>query len=134
MEDPAKKHKQGGARKSPGPLAAMERELGWTRFAFELEEKLALLQDNEMILQAFADHLKEKLKFRYVDRVLKEAVDPLDPQGKVEFMRALMEHMGNQLPPDVRGRPPEDFVEQRDALIRTYVQSRDRVAVSVRVV
>jgi hypothetical protein len=85
-----------------------------------------------LVIDRMADHLKEELKFRYVDRVLKEAVDPLDPQGKVEFMRALMEHMGNQLPPDVRGRPPEDFVEQRDALIRTYVQSRDRVAESFR--
>jgi diguanylate cyclase (GGDEF)-like protein len=67
LDNPAKKHKQGATSQPPVPLTAVERELGWTRFAFELEEKLASLQDNEMILHAFADHLKGKLAYDYLE-------------------------------------------------------------------
>jgi diguanylate cyclase (GGDEF)-like protein len=67
LDNPAKKQKQGTPRKSPEPMSAVERELGWTRFAFELEEKLAALLDNEMILQTFADHLKGKVGYDYLE-------------------------------------------------------------------
>ncbi len=55
------------SRQGRSRFSALENELAWTRFAFELEEKLGTLQDNEVILQTFSDHLKNRLGYDYLE-------------------------------------------------------------------
>jgi len=85
-----------------------------------------------MVLNRVAEYSKEVLEALHVNRVIKEALDPLDPKGQLEFIRALMARLGDQLPPDVRSQPPEHFVGRLELLVRRYVQARDRVVEAFR--
>lgn len=100
--------------------------------AAEAESRNPTRGGMRMVCDRMTDRMKEETKYKYVDRILKEAVDPFDANQKVVFMRAVLDHVGDQLPSDVRSRPVEDFVEHRDHLIRSYVRSTDRLAESFR--
>ena len=80
-----------------------------------------------LVLHRLADQLKHELKARHVDRVLREAVDPFNYTEKIEFMRALVARVADQLPPEIRARPVEDLVEGRDVLVQALVRGTDRI-------
>ena len=82
-------------------------------------------------LRYIADHMVnrkiEELKFHHVERILREITDPYNRKQKNQFMRALIEHLGPQLPADIRKRPASDFVEKTDFLVRSLVRNRDHM-------
>jgi hypothetical protein len=79
------------------------------------------------VLDAMADHYKNEQKLHRVQRVLKEAINPLDDQDRIAFMDALFERLVPLLPEDVRDRGASRFVEHYETLVRHYVRSMDRV-------
>jgi hypothetical protein len=81
-----------------------------------------------LFLDRMTDQLKKELFYKHADRVLKEAIDPLSYRRQVEFMRAFVAHLGDQLPEDVRTRPVEDFIERREELVKHVVHLLDRLA------
>jgi hypothetical protein len=85
-----------------------------------------------MVLNQVTDHSKDAVEALHVNRVIREVLDPLDPKGQVEFIGALMDRLGGQLPPDVRSQPPEHFLGRVELLVRRYVQARDRVVEAFR--
>lgn len=79
------------------------------------------------VVERTLEYLKQKLKAMHVTGVIKESWDPLDGPAQLDFVRALMARLGDQLPADVRAQPPEFFVNRLEVLVRRYVQGRDRV-------
>ena len=79
------------------------------------------------VLDALTEQLKTEQQAKHIDRVLKEALDPLDWNERVEFMRAFLVRISTQLPPDIREQPPERFARHYEVIIQAYVQSLDHV-------
>ena len=79
------------------------------------------------VLDIMTEQYKTQRRARHVSRILKEGLDPLDWAGKVEFMRALLDRMGPEIAAVVQTQPPEQFVHHYEDIVRTYVQSLDRV-------
>jgi len=85
-----------------------------------------------LVLDRLSQHQEQHLVALHVNCVIKEVLDALDPQGQLDFIKALMDRLGDQLPPDVRSQPPQHFVTRLELLVRRYVQSRDRVVEAFR--
>ena len=58
------------------------------------------------VLDVMTERYKRELQINHVKRIVAEAVDPLEWDDRVAFMRALFERIGPQLPPEVRREPP----------------------------
>jgi len=80
-----------------------------------------------LVLDVLTEQYKIEQQGKHVSRVLKEAIDPLDWERKVAFMAALLERIGPQLPPDIRGQPVERYARYCETIAQGYVQSLDRV-------
>lgn len=100
--------------------------------AAEAEARSGLHGGNRLVLDQLTTRLQDRLKYMHVDRLLKEAVDPLRPRQKEQFVRALVDHLGDLLPDDIRRRLPRDFAEHRDLLVKVITQSRDKIAEAFR--
>ena len=79
------------------------------------------------VLDVMTEQYKLEQQSKHVARVLQEALDPLNWNERVAFIRALLDRLGPQLPADLRRQPPERFARHYDMIVRTYVQSLDRV-------
>ena len=79
------------------------------------------------VLDVLADQLKDELQRKHVNRVLKEALDPLDWDARVAFMAVMMERLGPFLPPQIRAAPPERYARHYEEVVRAYVGSFDQV-------
>jgi hypothetical protein len=77
----------------------------------------------DMVTEQFKREEQEK----HVNRVLKSALDPLDWKGKVDLMGALMKCLGPHLQPEISSQPPERFAVHYEVIIRTYLESMERV-------
>jgi len=86
------------------------------------------------VLDAMTEQFKLEQQNKYVNWVLKNALDPLDWARKVAFMAALLERLGPHLPEDVRSQPPERFAKHSETVVRHYVESLDRVKVLLRAI
>jgi hypothetical protein len=84
------------------------------------------------ILDALADRLKLERQIKHVNRVFKEALDPLDSEARIGLMAAFLKRVGPSLPPEMATMPPERLAKQYEAIVRTYVASLDKVKELVR--
>lgn len=80
-----------------------------------------------LVLDTLTEQYKTDRQSQHVERVLKEILDPLDWDARTAFMQALLERLGPHLPPDLRRQPPERFARHYPIILKTYVQSLDRV-------
>lgn len=78
------------------------------------------------VLDTVAEQFKRERCSDHVRKVFREAVSALDWDGRVQFMRAALKHLAPFLPPWLTDEPPERFVRQYEAIVRTYVESWDR--------
>jgi hypothetical protein len=85
------------------------------------------------VLERMADQLKQERTRAHVNRVLREAVDILDPDARIGFMRALMTRLRPHLPADVRDQPPEYFAGDYETLTQAYMRAIDGLAERFRV-
>jgi hypothetical protein len=81
-----------------------------------------------LVTERMANQLKKNLAYDHTDQVIKASLASFDYRHKVEFMRAFISYLGNQLPEDVQARPPEDFVEHHEELVKRCVHSMDKIA------
>ena len=79
------------------------------------------------VLDVLTEQLKAEQLSKFVERVLKEALDPQDWDAKVAFISALLARIGPQLPPEIRDQPPARFARCCEPLVKAYVESLDRV-------
>jgi len=80
-----------------------------------------------LVLDAMTEQFKVEQQAEYVDRIIKTAVDPLDWDDRVAFMKAFMDRLGPYLPSEIRNQSPMRFARHYREIIRTYVHSVDRV-------
>jgi len=80
-----------------------------------------------LILDVMTEQFKAEQQAEYVDRIVKTAVDPLDWDDRIAFMKAFMDRLGPYLPSDIRSQSPMRFARHYREIIRTYVHSVDRV-------
>ena len=91
------------------------------------EAKFAVEGGMRTLLDRITEQYKSELRFKRVNRVLKEALDPLDWDGQVGFVRALLDRLRPHLPATLRNTDPARLVRRREELVRAYVQGMDRV-------
>ena len=110
-------------------LALLERTFersGGYRAAFA-EARDGVAGGLRFVLDAMTNQLTREEQAKEVNRVLKDALDPMDWQARVQFMASLMNRLANHLPPDLCHRPASEFAHNHEMLVRTYVQSIDQV-------
>ncbi len=79
------------------------------------------------MLDLMTEQFKTEQQAKRVSRAFKAALDPLDWDARVAFMAAFIRRMGDHLPPEIREQPPQRFARHYEQILRTYVQSLDRV-------
>ena len=84
------------------------------------------------ILDAMTEQFKKEEREKEVNRVLTEALDPLDWNSQVALMKALLERLGPHLPEDIRAQPPERYANQVQLLSKAYVESMDQLNLTFR--
>jgi hypothetical protein len=79
------------------------------------------------VLDAMTDRLRSERQIKHVNRVFKEALDPLDSQSRVSLMAALLNRIGPSLPREIETTPPERLAKHYELIVKTYVESLDKV-------
>jgi hypothetical protein len=79
------------------------------------------------VLDVMADRLKAERQIKHVNRVFKEALDPLDSLSRTSLMAAFLRRIGPALPEEIRAAPPERFAKHYEVIVKTYVESLNRV-------
>ncbi|MCO6438540.1 MAG: hypothetical protein J5J06_15725 [Phycisphaerae bacterium] len=95
--------------------------------AAETEARYGIHGGMRFVLDLMTEQHKASQQSLHVRRLLKEALDPLDWDARVAFMRALLERIGSALPEDIRSAPPHRFVRKLEPIVLAYVRSVDRV-------
>jgi hypothetical protein len=84
------------------------------------------------VLDLMTEQHKSEQRYKRVNRVLKQWLDPLDWDRQLELMRALLERLRRHLPHELRDADPARFVRRREEIVRAYVQGADRIAGLIR--
>lgn len=79
------------------------------------------------VLDAMTEQFKKEEREKEVQRVLLEALDPLDWDSQVTLIKALLERLWTHLPDDIRDHPPERYANHVGLLARAYVESMDQL-------
>lgn len=79
------------------------------------------------VLDAMTEQFKKEEREKEVQRVVLEALDPLDWDSQVSLIKALLERLWTHLPDDIRDQPPERYANHVEPLARAYVESMDQL-------
>jgi hypothetical protein len=79
------------------------------------------------IFDLMTEQFKHEQLEKHINFVLKSELDPLDWDGKVALMGALLASLKAHLPPEIISQPPERYAGHYDNIVRTYVESVDQV-------
>jgi hypothetical protein len=90
------------------------------------ESKFAIHGGMRRVLDVMTEQCKRELRFNRVHRVLKEALDPLDWDRQVDFMKALLERLRPRLPAELKNIEPSRLVRRKEELVRACVEGSDR--------
>ena len=78
------------------------------------------------ILDVLTEQFKSEEQEKHIHRIFKEAIDPLNWDQKVEFIKTFLERMAPQLPDEIRQAPPERYARHWEQIARVYERSFDR--------
>lgn len=84
------------------------------------------------ILDRSTEQYKMEQRYKRVNRVLKEALDPLDWDRQLEFTKSLLERLRPDLSGKLEDADPRRFVRRRDEIVRAYVMGMDRLQSLIR--
>jgi hypothetical protein len=80
-----------------------------------------------LVFDAMTDHLKQRQRGKYVTRIFKDAMDPLDWNAKVRLMEVFRGRIGAELPAGLREVPAERLASHWEEMIQCYTESMDKV-------
>ena len=80
-----------------------------------------------LVLDVMTERFKKEEKEKHVNLVLKLALDPLNWEGKVALMGALLKRLEPFLTPKIASQPPERYTQHYETIVRGYVQSMDQL-------
>jgi hypothetical protein len=86
------------------------------------------------IFDLMTEQFKHEQLEKHVNFVLKSELDPLDWDGKVTLMGALLASLKAHLPPEIVSQPPERYAGHYDNIVRAYVESMDQVKLLFRTI
>ena len=81
----------------------------------------------KFILDCMTEQFKTEGRNKHVNRVIKEALSPMEPDAKISFIRVLLNRLSPHLPEDIVSAPPERFVDHCEVIVKTYVKSLDKI-------
>jgi len=84
----------------------------------------------KFILDFMTEQFKIERRSKHINRVIKEALNPMEPDAQISFIRALLQRLAPHLPPEIVSAPPERFAKDDDefkVLVMTYVKSLDHI-------
>ena len=91
------------------------------------EAKDALSGGMKFILDAMTEQFKAERQAKHVNRIIKEAISPLDTNAQISLISVLLKRLAPHLPEEIATSPPERFIQHYEIIVRAYVQSLDRV-------
>ena len=109
---------------------AFEREGGYN--AALAEAKHGINGGMRIVLDAMTEHLKQEKKEKYISKVFKVVIDPLDWDAKVRLMEVFIKRIKPELPSDIRDLPAKKLASHWEKIIRYYVKSVDKVTDLIR--
>lgn len=84
------------------------------------------------ILDALTEQFKTEIQVNHINQVLKEALNPLDWEAKVAFMSAFLKRIEPFVSAEIRSIPPERLARNYETIVKTYVESFDKVKALLR--
>ena len=93
-----------------------------------LEAQTGVKGGMRYVLDALTEQFKKEEREKEINRVLLEALDPLDWESQVAFIKALMERLRGHLPEDIKNQPPERYANHLHLLARAYAESIDQLS------
>lgn len=84
------------------------------------------------VFDIMTEQFKQEQQEKRVNLVLNSELDPLDWDGKVALIKALLSRLKNNLPAEILSQPAERYAGQLDILVRAYVKSIDQVKALIR--
>ena len=81
----------------------------------------------KFILDCLTEQFKTESQSRHVNRVLRDALGPLNRQAQVSFISALLKRLTPHLPPEVAEASPERFIDHYEVIVKAYVKSLDKI-------
>ena len=85
----------------------------------------------KFILDCMTEQFKIEARNKHVNRVIKEALSPMESDAQIAFVRALLNRLAPHLPDRIASAPPESFLKDEESLkliVTTYVNSLDRIS------
>ena len=79
------------------------------------------------VFNKMVDQYKFEQKTKYANRILKETVDIMSWDERVDFMRTALTKVGNLLPTELRNQPPERFAREFEVITKAIIKSLDKV-------
>jgi hypothetical protein len=77
------------------------------------------------VLDLMTEQYKYEEKEKFVNFVLKSALDPLNWELKVGLTKEILQRLENILPDEILNEPPEKFASHYEILVKSYVKSID---------
>jgi hypothetical protein len=105
---------------------AFERRGGYK--AAVAEGKYGINGGMRLVFDSMTEHLKLQEKGKYIVRVFKDAMDPLDWDAKVRLMEVFRERIGPELSAELRELPAEQLASHWEEIIQCYAESMDKVS------
>ena len=84
------------------------------------------------VFDMMTEQFKQEQQEKRVNFVLNSQLDPLDWDGKVALIKALLSRLKNHLPAEIISQPAQRYAGQLDILVRAYVKSMDQVKSLIR--
>jgi len=79
------------------------------------------------ILDTLTEQYKAEKQGIYIQRVFKDAINSMEWDERVKFIRGAMKRLELFLPEEFKDEPPERFVRSYETIVRAYVSSLDKV-------
>ena len=79
------------------------------------------------VIDQISDLYKSEQKAKYANRILKETVDVMSWDDRVNFTRSAIARIGHLLPQELRGQPPERFARDFEAITKAVIRSLDKI-------
>ncbi len=81
----------------------------------------------KFILDALTEQFKNECQARNVNRVIQEALGPLNRDAQVCFISALLKRLRPHLPEEIAAAAPERFIDHYEIIAKEYVKSLDKI-------
>lgn len=91
------------------------------------EAKDAVSGGMRFILDAMTEQFKAECQAKHVNRVIKEAITPLDTDAQISLISVLLKRLASHLPEEIATAPPERFIEHYEIIVKAYVRSLDKI-------